>query len=158
MLTMFTLPRSSTSSLAVPMLTTTTNRIGLSRPPFFQPCSTPQLACPLPLTSSSWRSPYMRFQRQSLRRRCPSNRKNSSCVNNLQLLNGSCRPSEEVSTASSPTNNGAKSELNDDELYDLKIWCHRWLVLGNGEGQKNFPREHWKRCRQELCAPSHPFS
>jgi len=33
MLTMFTLPRSSTSSLAVPMLTTTTNRIGLSRPP-----------------------------------------------------------------------------------------------------------------------------
>jgi len=65
-------------------------------PPFFQPCSTPQLACPLPLTSSSWRSLYMRFQRQSLRRRCPSNRKNSSCVNNLQLLNGNCRPSEEV--------------------------------------------------------------
>ena len=63
----------------------------------------------------------MRFQRQSLRRRCPSNGKNSSCVNNLQLFNGSCRPSEEVSTASSPTNNGAKSELDDDELYDLKI-------------------------------------
>ena len=63
----------------------------------------------------------MRFQRQSLRRRCPSNGKNCSCVNNLQLFNGSCRPSEEVSTASSHTNNGAKSELDDDELYDLKI-------------------------------------
>ena len=67
----------------------------------------------------------MRFQRQSLRRRCPSSRKNSSFVNNLQLFNGSCRPSDEASTASSPTNDAARSELDDDELYDLKIWCHR---------------------------------
>ena len=63
----------------------------------------------------------MRFQRQSLRRSCPSSRKNSFYVNNLQLFKGSCRPSEEVSTASSPTNNGTKSELDDDEIYDLKI-------------------------------------
>ena len=29
-----------------------------------QSCSTPQLVCPLPLTSSSWRPPYMRYQRK----------------------------------------------------------------------------------------------
>ena len=29
-----------------------------------QSCSTPQLVCPLPLTSSSWRPPYMKYQRK----------------------------------------------------------------------------------------------
>jgi len=49
-----------------------------------------------------------------------SDRKNSSCFNNLQLFNANCRPSKEVSTALGPTNHGVKGELRDDELDEMK--------------------------------------
>ena len=81
-----------TSSQSASILTTTTNRVDLDRPP--------SLPSHHPLgriqhSNSSRRLPYQRKQPQTSPRPC--NRKSPSCINNLQLFNANCRISKEVS-------------------------------------------------------------
>ena len=90
-----------------------------------RPCSTPQFICPLLLTSSSRRLPYLRYHRKYLRRRrvpvqateriflC---QQSAAFQRKLSVLRGNFSNS----IASSPTNNGFKSELDDNELDNLK--------------------------------------
>jgi len=90
-----------------------------------RPCSTPQFICPLPLTSSSRRPSYLEVSKKipcAIDESLSKEQKDFSCVNSaafqreLSVLRGSFGNS----TVLSPTNHGVKSELDNNELDNLK--------------------------------------
>jgi len=66
------------------------------------------------------RPPYLRYQRKWLPpqpSQCPSNRKNSFCVNNPQPFNPVLQRGVSDSTVYSPASDASTSELDDDDQY-----------------------------------------
>jgi len=162
---MLTLPRSLTSSLAVPMLTTTTNWIDLYRPPslFFIP-SLSYAQHPSSLVPYCSHLPHGGLHIWGFR-------DNGSAVD-VQAIERILLVSIICSFSTGAVGPPKRFQPHLAHQQRCQEWIGRrwiicfedlvpqrgWLALGNGEGQKNFPRERWKRCCQELCAPSHLFS
>ena len=157
--------RRSTSSLAVPMLTTTTNWNSLSHPLFLFFMPSPSHAQhPSSLVPYCLHLPHGGLHIWGFR----DNRfaVDVQAMERIVLVSTMCSFS---TGAVGPPKRFQPHRAHQQRCQEWIgrrwiIWSEDlvaqrgWLALGNEEGQKNFPRERWKWCLQELCASSHPFS